>query len=139
MGKKLEEGEVLNLDWKKLKKVVAVKRGLVPVAVQDFETKEVLLVAYVNYEALKRTLESGVAIFWSTSRNRLWTKGETSGSILRIVAVHVNCEQNSLLYFVKRKSGACHTKSQPGSFRRSCFYRRILMDGKEFKLELIRD
>ena len=94
--------------------------------------KEVLIVAYVNAAALNYTLEHGVAAFWSTSRDKLWVKGETSGDTLQLVEVRVNCEQNSLVYLVKPLGeGACHTKCADGTARQSCYYRRI----KDWKLE----
>jgi phosphoribosyl-AMP cyclohydrolase len=104
------------------------------VAVQDADTKQVLIVAYVNEKALEYTLKHGVAAFWSTSRGKLWVKGETSGDTLQLVEVRVNCEQNSLVYIVKPLGeGACHTKCADGTARRSCYYRRI----KDGKLELV--
>ena len=103
---------------------------MIPVAVQDTESGEVLLIGYANRTALDYTLENRVAAFWSTSRNELWIKGATSGDFLEIVEVRVNCEQNSLLYLVRPKGqGACHTKKKDGKSRLSCYYRRI-RDGK---------
>ncbi len=128
----LEEGHELLLDFDKIKKV-AGGEPVVPVAVQDADTKEVLIIAYANEAALKHTLEHGVATFWSTSRNALWIKGATSGDVLQVVEVRVNCEQNSLLYLVRPKGGgACHTKGRDGKSRRSCYYRRIAGDQLEF-------
>ena len=74
----LEEGAVLSLDFDKLAKVAACGQALVPVAVQDADSLELLIVAYANREAFDYTLEHGVAAFWSTSRNELWVKGATS-------------------------------------------------------------
>lgn len=100
-----------------------------PVVVQDVDSKEVLIVAYVNQAALDHTLSHGMATFWSTSRNELWIKGATSGDTLEIVEVRVNCEQNSLLYLVRLQGqGACHTKNATGTARLSCYYRRIQND-----------
>jgi phosphoribosyl-AMP cyclohydrolase len=122
----LEEGSELMLDFAKLSKVASCGEALLPVAVQDAATKEVLLVAYANKAAFEHTLEHGVATFWSTSRNELWIKGATSGDTLEIVDILVNCEQNSLLYLVKPLGvGACHTKDSNGKARASCYYRRI--------------
>jgi phosphoribosyl-AMP cyclohydrolase len=127
---RLEEGAELLLDFEKLEKVIQCGQALVPVAVQDVDTGEVLIVAYVNETALWYTLEHDVAAFWSTSRNKLWVKGETSGDTLQIVEVRVNCEQNSLLYLVRLLGeGACHTKGIDGKSRHSCYYRRV-NDGK---------
>ena len=122
----LEEGSELRLDFGKLQAIGKGDAAVIPVAVQDFETREVLVVAYVNREALAYTLTHGVAAFWSTSRNELWVKGQTSGDMLELVDVHVNCEQNSLLYLVRLLgAGACHTKDADGKARRGCYYRRI--------------
>ena len=121
-----EEGHDLQLDFNKLRKVAQAGEPVVPVAVQDADSKEVLIVAYANETALKYTLEQGVAAFWSTSRDELWVKGATSGDTLALIEVRVNCEQNSLLYLVKPLGqGACHTKGADGKTRPSCFYRRI--------------
>ncbi len=124
--KELEEGRALALDFEKLAKVAACGEALVPVAVQDAESGEVLIVAYANQQALDYALANGVATFWSTSRNELWIKGATSGDFLDLVEVCVNCEQNSLLYKVKpRGAGACHTK-QDGRARAGCYYRKLV-------------
>ena len=122
----LEEGADLLLDYMKLDKVAQGGVPLVPVAVQDADTGEVLIIAYANQEALNHTLEHGVAAFWSTSRNELWVKGATSGDSLEIVEVRVNCEQNSLVYLVRPLGeGACHTRGSDGRARKSCYYRKI--------------
>ncbi len=116
----LTEGQNLCLDFKKLKKATQVEADILPVVVQDAETKEVLILAYANTTALNYTMENGIATFWSTSRNELWIKGATSGDVLKVHEVRVNCEQNSLLYLVKpEKENACHTQ------RKTCFYRKI--------------
>lgn len=122
----LEEGAELTLDFSKLQTIGRGDAAVIPVAVQDFDTKEVLIVAYANQEALAYTLAHGVAAFWSTSRNELWVKGATSGDSLELVDVRVNCEQNSLLYLVRPLgAGACHTRDADGRARTSCYYRRI--------------
>ena len=122
----LEEGTELRLDYDKLRKVATASRPVLPVAVQDADTLELLIVAYANDEAVAYTLEHGVAAFWSTSRDELWVKGATSGDTLQVVDVRVNCEQNSLLYLVRPLGkGACHTKTREGRTRASCYYRRI--------------
>jgi phosphoribosyl-AMP cyclohydrolase len=129
----LEEGEKLLLDFEKLQQVAGCGQALLPVAVQDVTTKEVLLVAYANRQALEYTLQKNVATFWSTSRNELWTKGATSGDFLDLDEVRVNCEQNSLLYLVhRRRAGACHTKDGNGEARAGCYYRRLADNGLEF-------
>jgi phosphoribosyl-AMP cyclohydrolase len=122
----LEEGSELCLDFQKIRKVAACGEAVLPVAVQDADTREILILAYANREALAYTLEHGVAAFWSTSRNELWVKGATSGDVLDLVEIRVNCEQNSLLYLVRpRGKGACHTRDQGGAPRRTCYYRRL--------------
>jgi phosphoribosyl-AMP cyclohydrolase len=126
MSKELEEGLELKLDFTKLAKVAGTGQPVLPVVVQDAETKEVLILAYANEAALNHTLETNTATFWSTSRNELWVKGATSGDYLKLVEVRVNCEQNSLLYLVRPAgSGSCHTKDENGKARSGCYYRRI--------------
>ena len=98
---------------------------------QDVDSRDVLVLAHANREALEYTLRKGVAAFWSLSRDRLWVKGETSGNVLDVIEVRVNCEQNSLLYLVNlRKEGVCHTL-QHGVARHSCYYRKISGDRLE--------
>jgi phosphoribosyl-AMP cyclohydrolase len=120
----LEEGLDLALDFGKLAKVAEVP-GVLPCAVQDADSGEVILVAYVNDQALRKSIETRSAVFWSTSRNELWEKGKTSGETFDLLEVRVNCEQNSLLYRVRpRRGGICHTKNSAGE-PRNCFYRRL--------------
>lgn len=126
----LEEGTVLALDWDKLDKIAATHSHVVPVAVQNAETGELLVIAYANQEALDYTRAHGIAAFWSTSRNELWVKGKTSGDTLKIVDIRVNCEQNSLLYrVIPQGQGSCHTKDASGKSRSGCYYRRLNADG----------
>ncbi len=123
--KELEEGDRLALDFDKIAKVAQQSRGVIPVAVQHADTHEVVLLAYTNEEAFRRTLETGRLVLWSTSRNELWEKGKTSGETYSLVEARVNCEQNSLLYKVRpNRGGICHTKNLRGE-PRNCFYRRI--------------
>lgn len=123
--KHLEEGNELNLDWNKLQKAVAGSAKIIPVAVQNADTMEVILVAYINEAALRHSLETGKATFWSTSRNELWEKGKTSGETFSLLEVRVNCEQNSLLFIVRPdRGGICHTKNSAGEAR-DCFYRKL--------------
>jgi phosphoribosyl-AMP cyclohydrolase len=127
--KELEEGTRLLLDFEKLKRVAACGQPVVPVVVQDIDSKEVLVVAYVNQIALDYALEHKVAAMWSTSRHELWIKGATSGEYLDLIETRINCEQNSLVYLVKiRGKGACHTKNQDGTPRKGCYYRKISAD-----------
>jgi phosphoribosyl-AMP cyclohydrolase len=128
--KALEEGSDLQLDFTKLQKVAKTGLPVLPVVVQDADSHEVLVVAYANKEALEHTLKTGVATFWSTSRNELWIKGATSGDMLQIVDIRVNCEQNSLLYIVRMLGGGvCHTRDAEGHTRKTCYY-RSLRDGR---------
>ena len=122
----LEEGNDLLIDFQKMAQVSACGQDLVPVVTQDFHTKDVLIIAYANRQALVYTLTEKKACFWSTSRNELWVKGATSGDELELVEVRVNCEQNALLYLVTPKGkGACHTQDAQGKSRNTCFYRKI--------------
>jgi phosphoribosyl-AMP cyclohydrolase len=99
---------------------------VVPVVLQDADSGDVLFVGYANEEALAASLRERIAVLWSTSRNELWRKGATSGDVLELAEVRVNCEQNSLLYLVRRTTGgACHTLLPSGSSRPGCFYRVI--------------
>ena len=126
----LEEGIILNLDYKKLKKVADCNEDILPAIAQDAETGEVLIVGYANKLALDTARKEKMATFWSTSRNELWIKGKTSGDFLEIVEICVNCEQNSILYKVIPKGkGACHTKDKSGKARTGCYYRSINEDG----------
>jgi phosphoribosyl-AMP cyclohydrolase len=121
----LEEGKTLQLDFGKIAKIAAKCTDVIPVAVQNIDTQEVILVAYINEKALKVAVETRTAVFWSTSRNELWEKGKTSGEIYDLVEVLVNCEQNSLLFKVRpRKGGICHTKNSAGEAR-NCYYRKL--------------
>ena len=127
----LEEGTTLQLDFSKLVKSVKASPNVILVAVQNIDTKEVILVAYVNEQALNTAIKTRTAVFWSTSRNELWEKGKTSGEVFDLIEVYVNCEQNSLLYKVRpRRGGICHTKNQKGQAR-NCFYRRLDLNKSE--------
>ena len=123
----LEEGTILNLDFKKLKKVARCEEDLIPAIAQDAHTGEVLIVGYANQKALDTARKENMATFWSTSRNELWIKGKTSGDYLEIIEICVNCEQNSILYkVVPIGKGACHTKNKDGKARSGCYYRTLL-------------
>ena len=93
--------------------------GLIPAIIQDTETKEVLMMAYMNEESLKLTFEKGETVFWSRSRNELWHKGATSGNIQKVVEIRVDCDADTLLILVHPAGPACHTGE------RTCFYRSI--------------
>lgn len=119
----------LTLDFHKLQKVAACGEDVVPVVLQHNETLQILFVGFANLTALQTTLNERVAVLWSTSRNELWRKGATSGDVLQINEVRVNCEQNSLLYLVTPiGEGVCHTVGSNGHTRATCFYRTVVTD-----------
>jgi phosphoribosyl-AMP cyclohydrolase len=93
---------------------------LLPVVVQDWRTLKVLMLAYVNKEALLKTLETGYAHYWSRERQRLWKKGETSGNVQKIVDVVADCDADALLYVVEQIGFACHTGAE------SCFHNSLV-------------
>jgi phosphoribosyl-AMP cyclohydrolase len=127
MGHELEEGDQLSMEFSKLEQVVAGSPGVIPAVAQDMDSGLVLIVGYVNKEALETALARKRAVFWSTSRNELWIKGASSGDELELVQARVNCEQNSILYLVRTKGqGACHTRDHEGKSRSSCYYRAIV-------------
>jgi len=105
----LKEELLQKLDFKKGK-------GLIPVVVQEFKSKDLLMMAYVNNEALKKTLETGYAHYWSRSRQKLWMKGETSGHTQKIKKILVDCDYDTILYLVVQKGPACHTN------KHTCFH-----------------
>jgi phosphoribosyl-AMP cyclohydrolase len=96
-------------------------QGLIPAIVQDATTKQVLTLAYMNAESLRRTLEVGETVFWSRSRGQLWHKGETSGNVQKVRRITVDCDADALLILVDPAGPACHT----GNI--TCFY-RVLTD-----------
>lgn len=100
--------------------------GLIPAVVQNIETKEVLMVAYMNADTLKQTLETGRATFWSRSRKEVWVKGTTSGNYMYVKEVRVDCDADCLVLLVNPAGPACHTGN------RSCFFRKV-EDGKLVK------
>ena len=125
----LEETHELTLDFTKLNEV----SGVIPVAVQDAKTRELLLIAYTNEAALRETMRSRELVLWSTSRNALWRKGASeSGNGFAVEEIRVNCEQNSLVYLVQpQRGGMCHTKKPAGESRRGCYYRKVDMETGE--------
>ena len=96
--------------------------GLLPAIVQDVRDGTVLMLAYMNREALDKTLQTGFTHFWSRSRQALWKKGETSGNVQRVIALHYDCDSDALLVRVEQHNVACHTG------QRSCFYRTLPME-----------
>jgi phosphoribosyl-AMP cyclohydrolase len=97
------------------------ERGLLPAIAQNAETGEVLMLAWMNAESLRRTRASGEAWFWSRSRSELWHKGATSGNVMRVTEIRVDCDADVLLLKVYSAGPACHTGE------RSCFYRTVEM------------
>ncbi len=92
------------------------ERGLVPTIVQDVNTHQVLMLAYMNAESLRLTVKTGETVFWSRSRNELWHKGATSGNVQRVREIHVDCDGDTLLIQVEPAGPACHTGAV------SCFF-----------------
>ena len=122
----LEGTDELRLDFDKLGKLPK-DAGIIPVAVQNAVTGEVILVAYTNKTALDETIKQRKAVFWSTSRNKLWFKGEESGNTFAIDGIYVNCEQNSLVYKVTPDKGdICHTSVNGKA--NNCYYRKLNLD-----------
>jgi len=123
----VEEGLNVLLDFDKVGKIGRAGQQVVPVVLQDADSGEVIFLGYANELAYRETLARQSAVLWSTSRNELWHKGASSGDVLHLVDVRVNCEQNSLLYRVRRATGgACHTKDPvTGNTRSGCYYRVV--------------
>lgn len=99
--------------------------GLIPAIVQESTTKEVLMLAYMSEASLKETMKTGLACYYSRSRQELWTKGETSGHYQHVEAIYVDCDEDTLLLLVKQEGAACHTG------HKSCFYRTLEGDEKD--------
>ena len=97
--------------------------GLVPCVVQDVHTGQVLMLAYMNEESLQKTVDTGLATYWSRSRNELWVKGETSNHYQHVKEILIDCDEDTLLIKVEQDGAACHT----GKY--SCFYRTL--EGEE--------
>ena len=102
--------------------------GLIPAIVQDYESKDVLMVAYINEDAWQKTIETGKAHFWSRSRNKLWLKGETSEHFQLIKEILIDCDQDTVIYRVKQLgAAACHKGYK------SCFFRNL--SGESFVIK----
>ena len=98
--------------------------GLIPAVAQDWKTGEVLMLAYINKEAWQKTLETGIATYWTRSRKKLWVKGESSGNIQKVKEILVDCDLDSVIFKIEQVGGsACH-EGYP-----SCFFRRVEKDG----------
>jgi len=107
--------------------------GLIPVITQNYYTGKILMQAYANKEAIEETLKSGYATYFSRSRNALWRKGETSGNYQKIMDIKVDCDEDSIIYFVVEEGPACHTGEE------SCFYRNLNLekDSKPVPFEIL--
>lgn len=95
------------------------KDGLIPAVVQEKSTGEVLMLAYMNKESLKKTIETGYTWFWSRSRQELWNKGATSGNVQKVLEMYSDCDDDTLLVVVEQTGAACHTGNH------SCFFNKI--------------
>ncbi|NLV27151.1 MAG: phosphoribosyl-AMP cyclohydrolase [Methanomicrobiales archaeon] len=105
-----------------IKKPIAINfddKGLIPVIAQDSETKDILMLAYADQEAVNLTLSTGYAHYYSRSRKKIWKKGEESGHLQKIQDILIDCDEDALVYVVNQIQAACHTGY------RSCFYRRL--------------
>jgi phosphoribosyl-AMP cyclohydrolase len=121
----VEETNELKLDFKKITRMIG--QEVIPVAIQNVNTKEIILVAYTNEQAMLESIKLRRLVLWSTSRNELWYKGKTSGNEFELIEILVNCEQNSLVYKVRPlKGNICHTSYK--GVANNCFYRRIDME-----------
>lgn len=106
--------------------------GLIPALAMDAKTKEPLMLAYMNAESLRRTLEIGEAVYWSRSRQEYWHKGATSGHIQKIHEIRTDCDQDAIILMVEQiGAGACHTG------RNSCFYRKVVGNGPDAPAQLV--
>ena len=103
--------------------------GMIPAIAQDYQTGEVLMMAYMNREAWEKTLETGIAHYWSRSRNKLWKKGESSGHVQKVEEILIDCDLDTILIKAQQTGGACHEGYK------TCFFRKI--KGKLEDLEII--
>lgn len=111
-----------NIDLEFIKKLKFDEKGLIPTIVQDINTKEVLMLAYMNETSIEKTIKEKKACYFSRSRQQLWTKGETSGNIQRVVGLSYDCDNDTILLEVEQKGVACHT----GNY--SCFFNEVFKD-----------
>lgn len=122
----IEESTQLNIQYN--------QDGLAPAIVQEVNSGEILMLAWVNSEALEETLNSGYATFWSRSRQEIWKKGETSGNLMKIEAILVDCDQDAIIFkVIPLEGGACHTRNRENQFRKSCFYRKVEIKTSQLK------
>ena len=111
--------EKIVLTSKTLNKLKFNEQKLIPAVIQDYKTKEVLMLAYMNLESIRRTFKLGKTCFWSRSRREYWVKGMTSGHFQFVKGIYYDCDCDTLLIKVRQIGGACHTG------KRSCFYRKV--------------
>ncbi len=111
--------EKIQITPKTLDKLRFDDKGLIPAIIQDYKTKEVLMMAFMNLESIKRTLKDGKTCFWSRSRQEYWVKGMTSGHFQFVKSISYDCDCDCILVTVRQVGAACHTN------QRSCFYRKI--------------
>ncbi len=116
MSKKLEE---IAINRRTLNKLRFDEKGLIPAVIQDYKTKEVLMMAFMNLESIKRTIKLGKTCFWSRSRKEYWVKGMTSGHFQFVKKILYDCDCDCILIQVRQVGAACHT------YKKSCFYRAI--------------
>jgi len=102
--------------------------GLVPAVIQDADTKDVVMLGFMNREAVEKTITEGMVTFWQRSTQKLWTKGMTSGNILKFVSLRINCNDDSLLILAKPVGPTCHT------LHPTCYYREALEDGSDWNV-----
>ena len=117
---KNEKMETMKLTPATINKLRFDSNGLIPAIIQDYKTKEVLMMAYMNIDSLKQTLKLGKTCFWSRSRKEYWVKGMTSGHFQFVKSIAYDCDSDVLLIKVRQVGADCHT------FKRSCFYRKIM-------------
>jgi len=115
----MKSKENISITPKTLRRLKFDSKGLIPVIVQDYKTKDVLMMAYMNLGSLKKTLKDKKTCFWSRSRREYWTKGMTSGHFQFVKGIYYDCDCDTLLIKVRQVKAACHTG------KRSCFYRKI--------------
>ena len=102
-----------------IEKIKFNSEGLIPVIIQQFDTKEVLMLAWMNKESLEETIKTNKTCFWSRSRKKLWKKGETSGNIQEVKNIKIDCDNDTIIINVNSKGPACHTG------KNSCFHNKI--------------
>jgi len=122
MQNKPEMKKMCMQDTEILDKLKYNQQGLIPAIVQDYKNGDVLMLAYMNKDSLQKTIDTGLATYWSRSRKCYWVKGETSGHFQKIQQIYFDCDYDTLLLKIEQIGAACHTG------QRSCFYRKLLKD-----------